>query len=283
MSKPELDLYVGIQVAEDEPRLDVQHEAVKTSLYGKLHAAHTQYEEILAKNPQASILDVATGTGIWAVEFAELYPEASVKALDINPIKLSASHPTNVKFYIQNAVKPLPTKEFPPQSFDIIHARFIIVHVKQEWPTLLKSIHSLLKPGGLLLLTDANTVSWEKGGPGLKSMAAMVKQSGHDDEAGRHLVAKLLEVGGFESIDEKEIESPIGTWGETEHEKKVGALFEKNLFGVLAVGDSVRKAIGDEGVLAAWAEQKAEVVAELEAGKERPTWSTTCISARKSE
>lgn len=106
MSKPKRDLYVGIQAAEDELRLDVQHEAVKTSLYGKLHAAHTQYEEILAKNPQASILDVATGTGIWlvplgsacsllrtklwirAVEFAELYPEASVKALDINPIKL---------------------------------------------------------------------------------------------------------------------------------------------------------------------------------------------------
>ena len=66
------DLYVVTKGAEDDLRLDVQHEAVKASLYGKLHAASAQYEEVLARNPRASILDVATGTGIWLAPLAGL-------------------------------------------------------------------------------------------------------------------------------------------------------------------------------------------------------------------
>jgi len=114
-------------------------------------------------------------------------------------------------------------------------------------------------------------------------MANKIKLSGHDDEAGRNLKTKLLEVGGFEDIDEREIESPIGTWGETEREREVGLLFETNMYGILAVGDNVHKAMGDERTLAAWTEQKARIVADLEAGKGRPVWSTTYVSARKSE
>ncbi len=72
MSRAASDLYVVAKGAEDDLRLDVQHEAVKTSLYGKLHAASAQYEEVLARNPRASILDVATGTGIWLAPLAGL-------------------------------------------------------------------------------------------------------------------------------------------------------------------------------------------------------------------
>ncbi len=68
-----------------------------------------------------------------------------------------------------------------------------------------------------------------------------------------------------------------------EHEKEVGALFEKDIYGILAVGDNIHKAIDDEGAKAAWVKHKSQVVEELEAGKERPTWNTTCVSARKSE
>jgi methylase of polypeptide subunit release factors len=48
-------------------------------LGGELHIAPL-------KNPQR-VLDVGTGTGIWALDFAEQYPSAEVIGVDLSPIQ----------------------------------------------------------------------------------------------------------------------------------------------------------------------------------------------------
>jgi methylase of polypeptide subunit release factors len=59
----------------EQDRLDLHHEVFLQMLDGKLHIAPIE-------NPK-SILDVGTGTGIWAIEMADTYPGAHVIGSDL--------------------------------------------------------------------------------------------------------------------------------------------------------------------------------------------------------
>jgi methylase of polypeptide subunit release factors len=55
--------------------MDLAHEIVLQLLGGELHKAPLS-------NPQR-ILDVGTGTGIWAIDMADKYPSAEVLGIDL--------------------------------------------------------------------------------------------------------------------------------------------------------------------------------------------------------
>jgi methylase of polypeptide subunit release factors len=57
---------------------DMQHHLCKFTLHGKSHLAPL-------KDPN-NVLDFGTGTGIWAIEFADEYPEANVLGTDLTPV-----------------------------------------------------------------------------------------------------------------------------------------------------------------------------------------------------
>lgn len=85
----------------------------------------------LGKNLQ-NVLDVGTGTGIWAIDFAEENPSAHVIGIDLSPIQ--PSHvPPNCKFEIDDAEEPWTWK----QKFDFIHSRMMVASLA-DYPRFFK-------------------------------------------------------------------------------------------------------------------------------------------------
>ena len=63
-------------------RLDLTHQMLRISLGDKLYFAP------IGNNP-GKVLDVGTGTGIWAIEFGDIHPSAEIIGTD-----LSATQPS---------------------------------------------------------------------------------------------------------------------------------------------------------------------------------------------
>jgi methylase of polypeptide subunit release factors len=61
--------------------MDLHHEIVLQLLQGELHKAP------ITKNPQR-ILDVGTGTGIWAIDMADKYPSTEVLGIDLRQVAM---------------------------------------------------------------------------------------------------------------------------------------------------------------------------------------------------
>lgn len=69
----------------DDPeadRLDLQHHLYSLTFGGKLFTAPIPKEKKFDH-----VLDVGTGTGIWAIDFADEHPEATVLGIDLSPSK----------------------------------------------------------------------------------------------------------------------------------------------------------------------------------------------------
>lgn len=103
------------------------------------------------------IADVATGTGIWAVDLASQLPHAYIEGLDINLEETPPQSwlPKNVIFRHWNVLEQVPTDMI--ERYDIVHLQYAQIFVRDEtFPVVLANLVRLLKPGGYLQWNDAN-------------------------------------------------------------------------------------------------------------------------------
>ncbi|KAF5983936.1 s-adenosyl-l-methionine-dependent methyltransferase [Fusarium coicis] len=96
---------------------DILHHYTLLLFDDKLHLAPVD------KNPQ-KILDIGTGTGIWAIDMADEYPSAEVVGTDIS------------------AVQPAF-----PDEFDFIHIRYLHGAI-DDWKKLYRQAFTHVRPGG---------------------------------------------------------------------------------------------------------------------------------------
>lgn len=68
-----------LQFQKELERLDVTHQMLKICLSDKLYLAP------IADKMKGRVLDLGTGTGIWAIEFADEHPDAEILGTDISP------------------------------------------------------------------------------------------------------------------------------------------------------------------------------------------------------
>lgn len=115
-------------------RLDLQHRIALQVLDWKLYLA-----PISSPN---RVLDLGTGTGIWAIEFADQNPESDVLGTDLSPIQPEYV-PANCRFEIDDA----EDEWLYSQKFDYIHGRYMCAFLS-DFPKLFRNIYDNLIPGG---------------------------------------------------------------------------------------------------------------------------------------
>jgi SAM-dependent methyltransferase len=103
-------------------RLDFQHYMLRYALRGNYAAP--------LENPR-EILDVGSGTGRWAMDMAQQFPNAEVVGMDLMPPeveKRATPHPVpaNYSFVVGNALERLP---FADNRFDFVHQRFLTLAI----------------------------------------------------------------------------------------------------------------------------------------------------------
>ena len=77
--------------------MNEQYEILKLVMDERLHLCPFD-----ASNAPCKILDIATGTGLWAIEMGDEYPEAEVIGTDLSPIQ-PAFVPPNVRFFVEDS------------------------------------------------------------------------------------------------------------------------------------------------------------------------------------
>lgn len=105
------------------------------------------------------ILDIACGPGGWVFDVARTYPHIEVTGIDIskNTINYARAqaqllHLHNVHFEVMDALKSL---RFPDGSFDIVNMRAVVGFVLPNlWPSYLQECQRVLKPGGIIRITE---------------------------------------------------------------------------------------------------------------------------------
>lgn len=135
--------YWGPNDERQNEALDLHHHMTLMMHDGKLHLAPL-------KDPQ-NALDVGTGTGIWAMDFADEYPSAEVIGTDLSPIQ-PVWTPPNCKFELDDASLDWT---FADNSFDFIHIRYLLGSIA-DWPKLYQQAYRCLKPGGWIEHTDSD-------------------------------------------------------------------------------------------------------------------------------
>jgi len=125
----------------EQERLDLQHQMFLRTFGGQLFLAPVQQEI-------HEVLDLGTGTGIWAIDFADVHPGSNVLGMDLSPIQ--PSHvPPNCKFEVDDFDEPWSYNK----KFDFIHGRMLLTS-SASFPRLFQQAFDALQPGGWFEMQD---------------------------------------------------------------------------------------------------------------------------------
>ncbi|KAM6524482.1 hypothetical protein FALCPG4_010094 [Fusarium falciforme] len=212
----------------ENDRLDLQHELYVRTLHGELALCPKARD---AKR----VLDIGTGTGSWAIDYADVNPEAEVIGVDLSPIQPSFV-PPNLIFEIDDLEKEWTWTK----KFDFIFARMML-GCFQDFPQIIKVAFDNLEPGGYLELQDMSLPA-RSDDDTLHPDSYLSQWCKFCFEAGQNLgrpvfptteYKNYLAAAGFEDIVEVQRKWPTNAWPRDKHFKELGNWTRANIAGGL--------------------------------------------------
>ncbi|TKW58692.1 hypothetical protein CTA1_9290 [Colletotrichum tanaceti] len=260
----------------EQDRLDLQHELFVRTFRGRLCTCPKFYG---AKR----VLDLGTGTGIWALEYAEEHPEAEVIGVDISPVQPEFT-PPNCSFEIDDLEKPWTWSK----SFDFIFSRTLNGSILDP-AKLVDSIYKQLEPGGWFEAQDVCMVAHSDDDT-IPENSALVRWAdevvGAMDEIGRTLKLamlwkQLLVDRGFVDVRETIYKWPTNTWPRDKTMKDIGGWGLANLDSFLESA-----ALGTLTNIKGWSREEVLVLCSLARKEMRDPrihvwWPVYVVTARK--
>ncbi|KAF6821434.1 methyltransferase domain-containing protein [Colletotrichum musicola] len=232
-------------------RLDFNHTLVVKAIGGKLFLAPVPEEKT------HRILDMGTGTGIWAIEAADLFPNAEVIGNDFSAIQ-PGWVPPNVKFEIDDVEQPWVN----PSNYDFIFCRYMAGSIA-DWPKLMNNVYENTNPGGWVEFQDYNLL-WESTDGSLtddhhslrwsKLLNEACEKFGKEPCPGPKLEGWVKDAG-FVNVTHQKFKIPVGPWPKDPHYKDLGM---RNMIQVLngLEGFTLRAFIGVLG----WTQVEVQVL-----------------------
>ncbi|KAF9871074.1 methyltransferase domain-containing protein [Colletotrichum karsti] len=262
----------------ENDRLELQSTIWKLTLDGELAVAP-------AHKTARRVLDMGTGTGVWAVDYAETFPEAEVIGVDLSPTQPQWA-PPNCKFEIDDLEKPWTWSE----PFDYIFCRTMEGSFTDP-ADIVRKAYKALSPGGwfeaggfvLPLGCDDGTLIK---GSALSQWQELMVEAG--EKIGRSIESPAkytdaMKEAGFVDITVKKYVWPLNSWPKDKKLKEIGRWHHVNLdqgFEGLSLALFTRALNWTkEEVLALCAEARKE----LKSKSTHAYWNVQVTYARKSE
>ncbi|KAH8687701.1 TAM domain methyltransferase [Tricladium varicosporioides] len=209
---------------QEQDRLDLHHHVFNLVFDGKLFHAPI--------DKPTRVLDAGTGTGIWAIDFADQYPASHIIGCDLSPIQ-PGWIPPNLEFEIDD-IEDVWRHSAP---FSYVHLRSLGGSLK-DWPFLLSQAYTHLEPGGYLEVVEFEVWVYvqnegvvgkpemiEKWQKGLKEAGEKI---GRSFEVARRLKG-WLEEAGFEEVRESILKVPNTPWPKDRRQKEIGLYQQQNM------------------------------------------------------
>ncbi|KAH7176106.1 methyltransferase domain-containing protein [Dactylonectria macrodidyma] len=201
----------------EKERLDLTHMLMTKGIGNKLFLAPVDEDKT------RRILDIGTGTGIWAIQMGEDYPGAEVLGNDLSAIQPSWV-PPNVKFEIDDVEKP-----WVNGMFDFIFSRYMAASIL-DWPKLVGKAYNHLNPGGWAEFQDFDFQYYSEDGSFTDKHDTMKWANGFLEAAKKiqrepspgPKLERWFKEAGFQNVVHRRFRFPIGPWPKDAHMKDVG-------------------------------------------------------------
>ncbi|PGG97787.1 hypothetical protein AJ79_09085 [Helicocarpus griseus UAMH5409] len=209
---------------QEQDRMDLNHHIYRTCLGGRL---------FLAPVPENvhRVLDLGTGTGIWAIDFADDHPSAEVIGNDLSPIQPSWI-PPNCKFEVDDFESPWSYT----QPFDFIHAREVEGMIK-DYDKLFEQAYKNLIPGGFVEFQSIEAKIY--GDETIQKAKSFLRWRDLVVEAaeifGKSMVSlptwpEKMKKAGFINVKTEQRILPFGPWAKDEKLKELGRYHQLQMF-----------------------------------------------------
>ncbi|PKS08118.1 hypothetical protein jhhlp_005393 [Lomentospora prolificans] len=178
-----------------------------------------------AENGAKRVLDLGTGTGCWAIEYADAHPDSEVIGVDLSPIQPTLT-PPNCSFEVDDLEKDWTWT----QPFDFLFSR-VMASCFEDCQVYIDKAYNALEPGGWFEMQDivipyrSDDGTLDPDSP-LGRLGGLFRDASHALKRPMDVAVKykgMMEKAGFTKLVEREFKWPLNTWPKDRRYKEIGA------------------------------------------------------------